>query len=106
MVFGLFFSLTHWKLVLENPFWLLLNGTIFFLLLLDTLFPVLRKLDIVRRIFVKFPEKMQYLIREIVNYPMKRTVIPSLWLSLAFNLVGVGFANLVLFFSHEFCDFL
>lgn len=99
MVFAFLFSLFHIPLVLENPVWLFLDIAIFLLLSIDILFPVLRKLQIVRALFVKLPEKFQYLIREIVNYPMKRTVIPSLGLSLVFNFVGVGLANLVLFWA-------
>jgi hypothetical protein len=82
-----------------NPTWLFLDIVIFLLLSIDILFPVLRKFQMVRSIFVKLPEKFKYLIREIVNYPMRRTVIPSLGLSLVFNFVGVGLANLVLFWA-------
>lgn len=99
MVFAFLFSLFHIPLVLENPVWLFLDIAIFLLLSIDILFPVLRKLQTVRALFVKLPEKFQYLIREIVNYPMRRTVIPSLGLSLVFNFVGVGLANLVLFWA-------
>lgn len=99
MVFGFLFSLAHFKLVLANPFWLAMNSALFVLLLVDLSFPFVRKLEIVRRIFVTFPEKIQYLIREIVNYPLHGTVIPALGFSLLFNLVGVGFANLVLFWA-------
>lgn len=99
MVFAFLFSLTHWKLVIANPIWLFLDIAIFISLSIDFLFPVIRKFGIVRALFVKLPEKFQYLIREIINYPMKRTVIPSLWLSLVFNFVGVGLANLVLFWA-------
>lgn len=99
MVFAFLFSLFHWKLVVANPVWLFLDIAIFISLSIDFLFPVIRKLQTVRALFVKLPEKFQYLIREIVNYPLRRTVIPSLWLSLIFNFVGVGLANLVLFWA-------
>lgn len=99
MVFAFLFSLFHWKLVLENPFWFFLDIALFVSLSIDFLFPFVRRFSIAHAIFNKFPEKIQRLAREIVNYPMKQTVIPSLWLSLFFNLIGVGFANLVLFWA-------
>lgn len=99
MVFAFLFSLFHLSLVFANPVWLALILIIFILLSIDFSFPFIRTLEIVRRLFVKLPEKLQYLIREIVNYPFRRTVIPALGLSLVFNLVGVGLANLVLFWA-------
>lgn len=99
MVFAFLFSLFHLPLVFANPVWLALILVIFILLSIDFSFPFIRTLEIVRKLFVKLPEKFQYLIREIVNYPFRRTVVPALWLSLIFNLVGVGLANLILFWA-------
>lgn len=99
MVFAFLFSLFHLPLVFGNPVWLSLILIIFILLSIDLSFPFIRKHETIRRLFAKLPEKLQYLIREIVNYPLHRTVIPALGLSLVFNFVGVGLANLVLFWA-------
>lgn len=99
MVFAFLFSLFHLPIVLANPIWLFLDIAIFLSLSIDFCFPVIRRLPFFPFLFHKLPEKFQRLIREIVGYSFKQTVLPVLSLSLLFNLVGVGMANLVLFWA-------
>lgn len=99
MVFAFFFSLFHLTLVVSNPIWLFLEIVLFLFLSIDFLFPFVRKFPIVRALFQRLPERVRYLIRECVNFPLRLTIFPSLGLSLVFNFVGVGLANLVLFWA-------
>lgn len=99
MVFVILFSLFHIKLVLGNPVWLFFDIAILISLSLDFFLPYINRTRTFQFFLSKFPERFQRLFGELSSYPMKEATIPSLKLSLLFNLVGVGFANLVLFWA-------
>lgn len=97
MVFTLLFSLFHIETVLAHPIWILLDIGIMCSLSIDFLFPYFEKFSILRFLASKLPERIQYLFQELGGFAHRDILIPSLKLSLLFNAIGVGAANIVLF---------
>ncbi len=99
MVFTLLFSLVHISLVLDHLDWLLLVVIIVCSLLLDLVFPWLQRILWLRRFFQWVPERIHRLFAEIQTLARGKILFRSLGYALMFNFIGVGLANLVLFYA-------
>jgi glycosyltransferase 2 family protein len=100
MLMALFFSLLNINSVLKN-YPLMITNLLIILALLATFFIIkVRRADWMKKIINFFPEKIVIFLKNLNSFEKDQKIIYiSLAYSVIFNLIGVGVANFILFWS-------
>ena len=94
----LVFSLFHVRAVVKNPVWLACVALLFVSLVVGTMLPRVLALPWTQAPLLRpLPARLRRLIQELRVYDSQPLLLPVFLSSLAFNFVGVGLANFVLF---------
>ena len=95
-----FFSLLNFRSVLKS-YPLLITNLLIILALLAVLFIIkARKTEWMKKIIEFFPDKIKIFLRDLGSFERDRKMLfITMAYSLLFNLIGVGVANLILFWS-------
>jgi hypothetical protein len=95
------FSLMRLEMVLQSSIWTLFVVMLLILITGVTVWGTIWKYvseNVAIQSIVHFlPQKIQMFLGEVRNYFRKDILLPTLGLSVVFNMLGVGFANLLLF---------
>lgn len=94
------FSLINLKVILKFPILVLISGCFIIILILLPFLPKLPKYFFTEKTIKFIPQKILAYVKEIGNFRKDRKLfIRTMTYSVIFNLVGVGLANLILFWS-------
>jgi uncharacterized membrane protein YbhN (UPF0104 family) len=99
MALTLFFSIFHVSKVLQSPLWLVLDLVILAVGAFVLAWPWLSRLPHVQVSAGLVPDRLRALLSEIGGYGEGSVLLPAFALSVLFNVVGVGSANLALFWA-------